>query len=329
MQLYPTDAVLSANDYCNCKCIFCNIWKQKPEERKELPLAVFNKLPSSLKTINITGGEPFLRGDLEEIFRILKRRCHSAVVTISSNGILSDRICNTVQSLLTISPRFRIAFSIEGLGELHNKMRGIPNAFRRLEKTLDGLKSMGYTGTRLGMVIVKDNVDALPEVYDFARLRGLELGFWLALDSEFYFHKTHVARPDLARFRKSVRYVILKEISSIRPKHWLRAYFAEGLIDHMEHRDIMRCTAGIDSFFVNATSDLYPCIVLREKIGNLAKDSFEQIWTSAKMARIRSIVLNCKKDCRMICTARANMRQNWKRVLWWIIKNKIKKPLFQ
>ncbi len=294
-----------------------------------MPLAVFDKLPSSLKTINITGGEPFLRRDLEEIFRILKCRAPSAVITISSNGILSGRICDTVENLLRIDSRFRIAFSIDGLDGLHNKMRGIPNAFQKLEKTLDALKSMGYVGSRLGMTIVEDNVEALPEVYDFACSRGLELGFWLALDSEFYFHKTHVARPDLSRFRKSVGYVIQKEILSTRPKRWLRAYFAAGLINHLEQLNIMKCTAGYDSFFVNATGDLYPCIVLQEKVGNLVEDSFKRIWTSAEIGRTRSIVSNCKKDCRMICTARANMRQNWKQVLWWIIKNKTKKSLFQ
>src|SRR5690349_11887398 len=61
----PIDAVIAVTYKCNSKCIMCNIWKEQPQN--ELSSHDFLKLPKTLKDINITGGEPFLRKDLVDI----------------------------------------------------------------------------------------------------------------------------------------------------------------------------------------------------------------------------------------------------------------------
>ena len=50
-------------------------------------LALVKKIPDGLKFINITGGEPFLRDDLEDIIEIALKKTERVV--ISSNGYLS------------------------------------------------------------------------------------------------------------------------------------------------------------------------------------------------------------------------------------------------
>lgn len=319
---YPTDAILAVNNYCNCKCIFCNIWQLSSKRRENIPLDVYKKLPSSLKTINLTGGEPFLSNDLEKIFQILREKCPSSTITFSSNGLLTKKICSSVEKLLKIDTSFRIAFSLDGLEEMHDKIRGIPKAFAKLNETLSNLASIGYSGTRLGMTITPQNISALPDVYNFAEKLGLELGFWLALDSEFYFKIGKIKSPDIEVFRQHVEYVIKEELKGFRLKRWLRAFFAKGLIEHLDHKNTMKCSAAFDSFFIDATGSLYPCIVMPEEVGNLKEKTFEDIWYSPRMERVRFKVANCSKDCRMICTARAYMKKNSYKVIWWVIKSK-------
>ena len=57
----------------------CNIGKNPTQKEKEITLAEIKKLPS-VKFINITGGEPFVREDLEEIIEICFQKSPRVVI---------------------------------------------------------------------------------------------------------------------------------------------------------------------------------------------------------------------------------------------------------
>ncbi len=61
----PVDAVIAVTYRCNARCAMCGIWKSQPGP--DLPPEVYRKLPSSLRDVNLTGGEPFLRDDLAAV----------------------------------------------------------------------------------------------------------------------------------------------------------------------------------------------------------------------------------------------------------------------
>ena len=52
---------------CNAKCNMCNVWKFPTRPEDELSPDFYDKLPAGLR-INVTGGEPTLRADIDEIF---------------------------------------------------------------------------------------------------------------------------------------------------------------------------------------------------------------------------------------------------------------------
>ena len=83
--IQPIDAVVAVTYRCNSRCIMCNIWQIK--NFPEINYEEYLKLPSSLRDINISGGEPFLREDLVDIVRVIKRACPKAKITISTNGL--------------------------------------------------------------------------------------------------------------------------------------------------------------------------------------------------------------------------------------------------
>jgi len=67
---------------CNARCHMCNTWKYPSRSEEEAGLEVYRKLPF-VETVNVTGWEPFLRNDIEEIIDELKSR--SKRLVISSN----------------------------------------------------------------------------------------------------------------------------------------------------------------------------------------------------------------------------------------------------
>ena len=93
----PVDAVLAVTYRCNARCAMCGIWKTDPGP--DLPPETFGKLPSSLRDINLTGGEPSLRDDLPEVHAAARAACPKARTIVSTNGLLTDRIVSHVREM--------------------------------------------------------------------------------------------------------------------------------------------------------------------------------------------------------------------------------------
>ena len=56
---------------CNSRCSMCHIWQHPTLPAEEVTPAILAKLPSGFHYLNLTGGEPTLRADLEQIVDLL------------------------------------------------------------------------------------------------------------------------------------------------------------------------------------------------------------------------------------------------------------------
>ena len=83
------EGILVSTFRCNAKCHMCNVWMHPSKPAEELDLKYYERLPN-LKFLNITGGEPFLRQDIEEI--VEKALTKTKRLVISSNGYFTDKI---------------------------------------------------------------------------------------------------------------------------------------------------------------------------------------------------------------------------------------------
>jgi len=68
---------------------------------KEFPPSLIDRIPGNLDFINITGGEPFLRDDLEAIITTALQKTKRLV--ISTNGYLTESIVNIAKKFGTRS----------------------------------------------------------------------------------------------------------------------------------------------------------------------------------------------------------------------------------
>ncbi len=64
----PIDCVLGITYNCNSRCKMCFIWKIK--DFPQIAPAEYAKLPTTLKDINISGGEPFCVMILLRLFKL-------------------------------------------------------------------------------------------------------------------------------------------------------------------------------------------------------------------------------------------------------------------
>ena len=117
------EACLIVTYRCNAKCYMCNTWKHPSKKEEEYEPGLVDKLPNGLDFINITGGEPFLRKDIEEI--VAKALTKTKRLVISSNGYFTDR---TIKLFERFRNQVGIRISIEGLPAANDELREIGRA---------------------------------------------------------------------------------------------------------------------------------------------------------------------------------------------------------
>jgi len=302
----------------------CDIWKIK--DSPELSLADLAKLPDSLLDVNLSGGEPFLRKDLPEIVEVVKKTCPKARLVISSNGFLTPVIDKAMTKILKIAPDIGVAFSIDGMGEMHNEMRGIPGGFDRVMDSIKLLKGMGVTNLRIAFTITEYNVNHFAKVYDLAQQLGVQFTHSFAQSSEFYFGgKQNINNPRKDLLEVAYKHIINSELKSWNVKRWLRAYFASGMFQFITSKNpVLDNAPGRDFFFLDPSGDIYPSVVHNTVLENIRNvKSFKELWQSEKANVWRQKIDDLRVPVWMICTARTAIKSHPFSVGFWILKNKL------
>ena len=316
----PIDAVVAVTYRCDSRCTMCNIWQLPPGF--ELSPQDYRRLPRTLRDINVTGGEPFLRDDLVEIVRILDEHCNHPRIVISTNGFQRRRIMHAAPGLMAIGRNIGLAVSLDGIGEKHDEIRGMAGGFDKVVETLTQLRTIKYRNVRVAFTAQRDNVQHLGAVYDLSRQFGFEFTIAVAQNSEFYFSTGENRAVDPLDLAAELKYVMRKELMSASPKRWLRAYFSQGIIRYNASRKrMLACRAGVDSFFMDPAGLVYPCLTLNRLMGDIRANTFEEIWSGAAAHRVREDVRRCAEPCWMICTARTAMMRNPQEPARWILAN--------
>ena len=300
----------------------CHIWKYPTREGEEFKPDLLEKLPP-LAFVNITGGEPFLREDIEEILKIVKRK--SKRVVISTNGYFTEKIVDLAKKDRAIG----IRISLEGLPAINDELRGIRDSFDHGLRTLLELKRLGLRDIGFGITVSDKNARDMLELYQLAKMMKVEFATAVVHNS-YYFHKydNRIARKEEVAFCFKV---LIKELlKTWRIKNWYRSYFNSGLINYIQGKPrLLPCPAGTDVFFIDPWGEVRPCNGMEERIwfesmGNLNEKSFVEIWNSGKAAQVREMVKHCPKNCWMVGTASPAIKRNIVKTTLWVMKSKLK-----
>ena len=322
----PTDVSVITTYRCQMRCKMCNIWENPTDSQKEITPEELEILPR-LKFVNITGGEPFVRRDLEEIVEVMFTK--SDRIVISTSGYHYKKILKLAERF----PNIGIRVSIEGLSQRNDDLRGREGGFDRGLKTLLGLREMGVKDIGFGITVSNKNSEDMLWLYRLSKELGLEFAT-ATFHNSFYFHKDDniVNNKDevIENFHKLIE-MLMKENN---PKSWFRAFFNLGLINYIRGgKRMLPCEAGTANFFIEPYGDVYPCNGLEERywkesMGNIREyENFEDLWFSEQAERVKSLVRTCPKNCWMVGTAAPVMKKYIQHPAKWVAKNKLKSML--
>ncbi len=337
-KLLPINITVSVTFKCNSKCRTCNIWRKYIEEpsliKKELELEEFEKIFHFLgKTpvwFTLSGGEPFLRSDIVEIFDSICRNNNPRIINIPSNGILTKRIVEKTSKILEITPRdiiLIINLSLDGIGEKHDKIRGISGNFKHFMETFEKLKElkMEYKNFRVGIHTVlsiynQENTQQLyeyvindlgPDQYitEMAEER-VELGTIGSGITPIYENYSKII--DLLSSNIKEDTSLTKDFSGVVQAMRLNYYdIAKKILK--ESRQVIPCYAGWASGHITPHGDVWACCIKAESVGNLrdVDYNFSKVWFSKKADEIRRSIKAGDCFCPLANASYTNMICNF------------------
>ncbi|MEZ7890907.1 MAG: GTP 3',8-cyclase MoaA [Candidatus Wallbacteria bacterium] len=206
---------ISITDKCNLKCKYCDTGKYC-----KLPPASILSFENicrivrcaaecGAEKIRITGGEPLMRNNFLELFKMIKSISGINELTFTTNGILLDRWAD---KLFDIGIR-RFNVSLDTLcRENFKKINGSDNLDRVL-KNLEDCKKIGFAPIKINTVLLKGiNDSEIPELIKYAANNGFLIRFIELMDishSKGFFEK-HFISSDCVIKKLKESYVIEK-----------------------------------------------------------------------------------------------------------------------
>ncbi len=245
------DGILAVTYRCNAKCTMCYTWRHPSDKGREITPKDLVSLPQMVR-LNVTGGEPFIKEDLSEILNVVKKKAKRVVV--STNGFMTNRTLDVMRNHRDIG----IRISFDGIGEIHDKIRGFKNAHQKALETLQGLKELGIKDLGLAVTISDPNATDLVPLFRLAEENRVELAP-AVLHNAYYFHKEDNVILDKGLVEAEIKKLMRAYLDSSHPKNWFRAYFSQGIVDHVNGMQrAMKCKMATDSFYVDPYGDVRP-----------------------------------------------------------------------
>ena len=331
---YPISLIHFVTMRCNARCSFCFIDFDDPKTFKnELTVdeirEMSRSLGSSLKNINITGGEPFARKDLKEIIDIYYSNTSIDSIFITSNGSLTDRIEELIKFKENKFKNKKLIFSysLDDYPENHNKVRKIKNLFETCIESYNLTKDFSNNVFgNVSITVSQENYENVVDIYNYLKSIGISsITACLVRDEGVYKIPPDHKNQILAAYKRLTNLIIedinsgqmigynqnsilgrvMNEKNKIMYKNIGRVY--------LDNSFISPCTAGATFGVIYSNGDVFPCEILEQKkLGNLRdyKMNFLDLWLDDKAQTTKKWVRDSKCSCSFECAWSYNILSN-------------------
>ena len=289
---------------------------------------------ANIKRCDLTGGEISLHPQLPQTVElIINSMPKLRKLTMVSHGFMTKKIVKQVVKIAKICNQhgveLSVSISLDGVGKMHEKIRRIPNAFKKTAATLFELKKLSkkygfWVGS--GSLILKQNlpeVDKMKKWYKDNQINGT---FQIV-----GFHDTYVnnldTKKDVNFENKELDHLTSFMEDMSRPKSWkdFRAYYWKDLLNMYRHGKprTTPCPFQYDQFAIDSFGDVYYCFSER-KIGNCRdKQTVSEILFSSKNKKFKQKMLKTScLGCNSGCDVERSIPRELKKYLWFRLTGK-------
>lgn len=286
--------------WCQYKCKTCNIWQRKPADELTLEeIGTFVRENPRISWIDLTGGEIFLRRDIDDVFDVIVDGwSRLALLHFPTNGFLTERIVHSVQRIAGRGPaRIIVTVSVDGDEALNDEIRGIKGGFRRQMETFNALRRIPGVVAALGMTLSAYNLSAFDSTFAACAREcpGLTLDdvhLNVAQRSGHYYANADGDgfAPDPAEARQVMRLYRQRRGTARSPQQFLENAYLKRLDRFLlSGRTPEPCHALRASCFIDPWGVVYPCITYSKPLGRLRETGMrlDPIWNDPQTRQVQ------------------------------------------
>jgi len=269
---------------CNLSCRHCGSDCKQISAIKDMPKEDFGRVLDSVAAatdphkvmINITGGEPLCRPDLEECGRMIYEKEFPWGMVTNGLALTPQRYQRLLQSGLRA-----MTISLDGIGETHDWMRGRKGSFERAAAAIKMVIDSGEIAFDVVTCVNKRCFTQLADIKEF--LIGLGLKNW-RLFTVFPVGRA-AEDPELQLSNEEFK-GLMDFIKATRKEGRIMAeYGCEGFLGNYEgdvRSHFYICSAGITVGSVLADGSISACPSIRADYhqGNIYQDDFMEVWNT-------------------------------------------------
>ncbi|MFQ5613246.1 MAG: radical SAM protein [Anaerolineae bacterium] len=316
--------ILMPHSSCNCQCVMCDIWRGNGN-LQQLTEADVRGLLASLRELGtqqvvMSGGEALMNPNLFRLCDLL--RAEGMKITILSTGLLLKRYAAQV-----VNRTDEVIVSLDGSEAVHNAIRRVPNAYRKLREGVRAVKALDPDFEISGRCVIQRlNYADWPHIVDAARDIGLDQISFLAADvSSEAFNRPELWQEDrveevgLAEAQLPHLKAVLEALIEDYAADFASGYIAESpdklrrIYDYyaafygLNEFPPVRCNAPWVSTVVEADGTVRPCF-FHPAIGNVQETPLIELLNSPAAIEFRQN-LDLERDpiCRK-CVCSLNLR---------------------
>jgi MoaA/NifB/PqqE/SkfB family radical SAM enzyme len=312
---------------CNARCPFCfyEVAREAKGGQPELTREEVRRVARSLDPllwVLFSGGEPFLREDLVELARIFHDTNRVGFLTFPTNGLLPEVIAERTEEVLR---RCResvvvVKLSLDGVGEDHDAVRGVPGGFQRWMHAYERLARLAerYPALELGVntLFCSENQARMDGIVDFVRgLDGVRSHTLTMVRGDL--RQPRYKDVDLSAYARATARLEERWAGRGQPAHRFAGAGLKAAQDRLQRRLIHRtlserrrlvpCYAGRLNLVLTERGELHPCEERRDRsFGNVREADYDvdAMLRSERAARIQAEIADegcfCSHECNFL-----------------------------
>lgn len=294
-------------DICNSQCQMCRIWENKKSDditSDNLRKGLRNPLFSEVRGVGLNGGEPTLRKDLAALATVLFEELPSLRnIALITNAYKYQEVIERITEVGEVVSKHHgtmdVMVSLDGYGEVHDRVRGKPGNFERAQHVIDFITHSPLVhSVRIGCTIIKENVYGLHDLFDYCQSRGLYIKYRLGIPHQRLYTQNLLDPYALTLEEKYHVAVFMEGLIAHYETNENQKFFYRSLADQLVLNAPRK--AGCDWQHRGATitskGELLYCAVQSKVLGSIVKDDSEAIYFGNE-AHIKDIIATKCDTC--------------------------------
>lgn len=270
---------------CNLRCSHCYAVESESAKRELTTSDIINLFDelydNGIFRLTLTGGEIFVRNDILQIIEYAYKK--GFLIDLFSNATLLNE--EIVKKLVDFHIRSFQVSIYSHKPEIHDAITGIKGSFERSVNALRLLKKY-HISTNIKSVMMERNFQ------DYEGIEKLANDLGASFQTSLYIIPHNNGSKENLKNRiqnsRDIRNIIIQDLKRTKAISFYRKRSESDTI----------CNAGYSAISIDPYGNIYPCNLLKIKLGNFKKEKISDIWTNSELLnKIRQYRISDLKQC--------------------------------